>query len=112
MNIQTTRRAATLPGRALTTTHSSQNNSTTQEPAQADKDCGCGSMSTADKFETGGVLLSLGGLATSMGTFAAYEAGWVAAGSSAEMWGGLGGMAAFVGGAAIAGIAVLASRGE
>ena len=69
-------------------------------------------MSTRDKFELGGTLISLGGLATSMGTFAAKEAGWVAMGSATEMWGGLGGMAAFVGGAAIAGIAVLAGRGE
>jgi hypothetical protein len=108
MNIQTTRRAESPYARALTSTHSSPN-TTTLESA---KDCGCDSMTITDKFELGGTLVSLGGLATSMGTFAAKEAGWVAMGSSAEMWGGIGGMAAFVGGAAIAGIAMLASRGE
>ena len=67
-------------------------------------------MTTADKVALGGTLVSMGGLATSIGTFVGMEAGLVPKFSTAEMWGGLGGMALFVGGAAVAGIAIIASK--
>jgi len=67
-------------------------------------------MGTADKVALGGTLVSMGGLATSVGTFMGMEAGLVTKFSAAEMWGGLGGMALFVGGAAVAGIAIVASK--
>ena len=67
-------------------------------------------MNTADKVALGGTLVSMGGLATSIGTFMTAEAGMIPMWGSSAKWGGLGGMARFVGGAAVAGIAILASK--
>ena len=71
--------------------------------------CGWFHPDSSNKVMFGSTMAAIGGLATSMGTFAAVEAGWIPMGSSTEMWGGLGGMAFFVGGTIIGGIALLAS---
>ena len=67
-------------------------------------------MNTPDKVALGGTLLSMGGLATSVGTFMTAEAGMIPMWGTSAKWGGLGGMALFVGGAAVAGIAILANK--
>lgn len=81
-------------------------------PSQPSKSSDQEPSTPADKVMFGSTLVAAGGLATSMGTFCAMEAGLISMGSSAEMWGGLGGMALFVGGSIVGGIALLASRGE
>ena len=80
---------------------------TTPQPTQEENSP---PMNTADKVALGGTLVSMGGLATSIGTFMSAEAGMIPMWGSSAKWGGLGGMALFVGGAAVAGIAILASK--
>lgn len=67
-------------------------------------------FTASEKIAAGSTLLSMGGLATSIGTFMAMEGGLVTRGSSLETWGGLGGFAAFVGGAVVAGVATFAAK--
>ena len=67
-------------------------------------------VDTADKVALGGTLLSMGGLATSIGTFMTAEAGMISKWGTSAKLGGLGGVALFIGGATVAGIAILASK--